>query len=96
MYDVDKDLEYLNTQLALYICIIGLDIDRAETYSIDDLIEQARIITDIPIVEIDSGKLEGLQEPMFLFLKNQRIALIANIRRLWYMRSIALGAKNEL
>lgn len=95
MYNAQKDLEYINEQLAFYVCFIGLDIDKYDSYSIDELIDSARGITDIPIKEIESNELDGQKNEVFLFLKNQRISLIGNIRRLWYMRQLALGAINR-
>lgn len=95
MYDAQKDLDYINEQLAFYVCFIGLNIDKYESYSIDQLIDSARGITEIPIKEIESGEIDGQKNQVFLFLKNQRISLIGNIRRLWYMRQLALGAINR-
>jgi hypothetical protein len=95
MYNAQKDLEYINEQLAFYVCFIGLDIDKCDSYSIDQLIDSARGITDIPIKEIESNELDGRKNEVFLLLKNQRISLIGNIRRLWYMRQLALGAINR-
>ena len=92
MYNAQKDLEYINEQLAFYVCYIGLNIDEYDSYSIDQLIDSARIMTQVPIKEVESGDLEGRKNQVFLFLKNQRISLIGNIRRLWYMRQLALGA----
>ena len=95
MYNAQKDLEYIDEQLAFYICFIGLNIDEYDSYSIDQLIDAARSITQIPIKEIESGELDGRKNQIFLFLKNQRISLIGNIRRLWHMRQLALGAINR-
>jgi len=92
MYNAQKDLEYINEQLAFYVCCIGLNIDEYDSYSIDQLIDSARIITQVPIKEVESGDLDGRKNQVFLFLKNQRISLIGNIRRIWYMRQLALGA----
>ena len=44
------------------------------------------------IDDVESGNLNLSQDPSYLYLKNQRISLIGNIRRLWHMRQIAIGA----
>jgi hypothetical protein len=91
-YDAKKDLEYINEQLFLYLYIVGLNPKNVEDYSIDEIINSARNISIAPINEVESGSMDLSNDPLYLFLKNQRISLIANIRRIWYMRQLAIGA----
>lgn len=91
-YDAEKDLEYINDQLATYIHIIGLNGEYIDWYSIDEIINAARSITDVPISEVESGELDLNNDELYLFLLSQRIAIVGNIRRLWYMRQLALAA----
>lgn len=94
-YSPIKDLEYIEEQLSMFIFIVGLDGENIDQYSIDEIISKAREITDVPISEVESGQLDLNDNEIYLFLKNQRISLIGNIRRLWYMRQLALGALNN-
>ena len=91
-YEAKKDLEYINEQLFLYLYIVGLNPKNVEDYSIDEIINSARNISIAPINEVESGSMDLSNDPLYLFLKNQRISLIANIRRIWYMRQLAIGA----
>lgn len=92
MYDAEKDLNYVNRQLAYYLSIVGLDYQNIDFYTIDIIINRARKLTQAPIDEVESNKLNYHDNDLYLFLKNQRISLIGNIRRIWYMRQLALGA----
>jgi hypothetical protein len=91
-YNALKDLEYINRQISFYLYCIGLDGANIDSYSIDEIVAAARSITVVPIDDVESGKLNLGQDPSYLYLKNQRISLIGNIRRLWHMRQIAIGA----
>jgi hypothetical protein len=91
-YNAEKDLEYINEQLYLYLYIIGLNPKNIDEYSIDQIISSARNISIAPISEVESGSMDLSNDPLYLFLKNQRISLIGNIRRIWYMRQLAIGA----
>jgi hypothetical protein len=91
-YDAFKDLNYINKQISFYLYCIGLNGSKINEYSIDEIIAAARSITIAPIDDVESGKLNLGQDPSYLYLKNQRISLIGNIRRLWHMRQIAIGS----
>lgn len=91
-YNAAKDLEYINRQISFYLYCVGLNAKDIDNYSIDEIINAARDITIAPIDDVESGKLNLSQDPSYLYLKNQRISLIGNIRRLWHMRQIAIGA----
>lgn len=91
-YNAEKDLKYINEQLFLYLYIIGLSPKNIDEYSIDQIINSARNISIAPINEVESGSIDLSNDPLYLFLKNQRISLIGNIRRIWYMRQLAIGA----
>ena len=91
-YDAKKDLEYINEQLFLYLYIVGLNPRNIDDYSIDEIINSARKVSIAPISEVESGSKDFSNDPLYLFLKNQRISLIGNIRRIWYMRQLAIGA----
>lgn len=97
MYNAQKDLDYINDQLDYYLYIVGLNPNDINFITIDQIIGKAREMTQAPIDEVESGKYNCANNQLYLFLKNQRIALIANIRRLWYMRQLAIGAlENEV
>lgn len=91
-YNATEDLKYIDRQISFYLYCIGLDGDKVNSYSIDEIIAATRSITIAPIDDVESGKLNLGQDPSYLYLKNQRISLIGNIRRLWHMRQIAIGA----
>ena len=91
-YDAQKDIEYIEDQIQMFLYIVGLGETKINECSIDEIINKAREITDVPISEVESGQLDLNNDEIYLFLKNQRISLIGNIRRLWYMRQLALGA----
>ncbi len=96
-YDPIKDLEYINRQIKFYLYCTGLGNLSVENCSIDEIISAIRLITVAPIDDVESGKLNLGQDLSYLYLKNQRISLIGNIRRLWHMRQLALGAiKNDV
>jgi len=91
-YNAVEDLKYIDRQIGFYLYCIGLNGTDIDMYSIDEIIAAARIITIVPIDDVESGKLNLGQDPSYLYLKNQRISLIGNIRRLWHMRQIAIGS----
>jgi hypothetical protein len=91
-YNAIEDLKYIDRQISFYLYCIGLDGSNTDVYSIDEIITATRSITLAPIDDVESGKLNLGQDPSYLYLKNQRISLIGNIRRLWHMRQIAIGA----
>ena len=91
-YNAIEDLKYIDRQISFYLYCVGLDGSIAKAYSIDEIITATRSITIAPIDDVESGKLNLGQDPSYLYLKNQRISLIGNIRRLWHMRQIAIGA----
>lgn len=94
-YNAEKDLEYINDQLSMYMHIVGLNGESIDLYSIDEVINAARSITDVPISEVESGELDLNNDELYLFLLSQRIAIVGNIRRLWYMRQLALAAVTD-
>ena len=91
-YNAIKDLEYIDKQISFYLYCISLDGSNIDLYTIDEIISAARLLTIAPIDDVESGKLNLSQDLSYLYLKNQRISLIGNIRRLWHMRQIAIGA----
>lgn len=91
-YNAVKDLEYVDRQISFYLYCIGLNGNSIDSYTIDEIINAARSMTIAPIDDVESGKMNLSQDLLYLYLKNQRISLIGNIRRLWHMRQIAIGA----
>lgn len=91
-YNAIADIKYIDKQIRFYLYCVGLNGADIDVYSIDEIISAARSITMVPIDDVESGKLNLGQDPTYLYLKNQRISLIGNIRRLWHMRQIAIGA----
>ena len=43
-YNALKDLEFINEQLFFYLYLVGLNPDKAESYSIDEIIHCTRSI----------------------------------------------------
>ncbi len=91
-YNAIEDLAYIDRQIIFYLYCIGFDGAKIDSYNIDEIIAASRSITVAPIDDVESGKLNLGQDLSYLYLKNQRISLIGNIRRLWHMRQIAMGA----
>ena len=96
-YNAIADLNYINKQISFYLYCAGLDGSKIDNYTIDEIVSSIRSITIAPIDEVESGKLDMSKDLCYLYLKNQRISLIGNIRRLWHMRQLAIGAiKNDV
>ena len=91
-YNAIEDLAYVDRQIIFYLYCIGFDGAKIDSYNIDEIIAASRSITMAPIDDVESGKLNLGQDLSYLYLKNQRISLIGNIRRLWHMRQMAMGA----
>jgi hypothetical protein len=91
-YSAIDDLAYIDRQIIFYLYCVGFDGAKIDSYNIDEIIAATRSITLAPIDDVESGKLNLGQDLSYLYLKNQRISLIGNIRRLWHMRQIAMGA----
>lgn len=100
-YNAEQDLKYIEENIALLMYIIGLNPDNIETITIDELVNSARDIAKVSSVRTSGTGLsvESLKlyrdEPSLSYLRSQRISLIANIRRFWYLRQLALGAINR-
>ncbi|GEM_PF-4048396 len=88
-YNAAKDLEYIEEQLCFYLLVLGLDGSELRGYTIDEIINKARLLTPLPIKEYEE---KDDKDPIYLYILNQRVSLIGNIRRLWYFRQLALGA----
>ena len=103
-YNAEQDLSYINETLAYYFYIIGLDPSNMDSISIDDIITKARSFSLItneiapPQINVKDNKdIEKVtesyrDEPAVAILRNQRITIVSVIRRLWWMRQLALGA----
>lgn len=106
-YNAEQDLSYINQVLAYYFYLIGLDPDDIDTLTIDNIIAKARLFSlitnEIAPNQInikdnkDPEKIAELyrDEPSVAILRNQRIMIVSNIRRFWWMRQLALGALNR-
>lgn len=94
-YDALKDLDFINEQLFFYLYLVGLNPDKAESYSIDEIINCTRSMVVAPIEKVESGEYNCSEDPLYWFLKNQRISLVGNIRRIWYMKQLAAAAVNN-
>lgn len=101
-YDAEKDLAYIDEQLAYFLYIVGLTPEQFNEVTIDSFLDKARETAVVPaerdIHRFPFGSL-GLEmyreEPEFSYILSQRINLVSNIRRLWYLRQLALGALNR-
>jgi hypothetical protein len=106
-YNVELDLKYVESKLTYFIYMIGLNPDNLDSLTIDVLIEKARLFSlisndSVPYDSNIQGKVEAVNslsrykdEPAIAHLRNQRISVVANIRRFWYLRQLALGAINR-
>jgi|Laugresu1bdmlbsd_1035121.scaffolds.fasta_scaffold03955_3 hypothetical protein len=105
-YDVEQDLSYVEENIAVLMYIVGLDPDDITSVSIDDFISSARDIVRTTSIKgeppagvgIGLGKNASkvyMEQPALQYLRAQRISLIANIRRFWYLRQLAIGAANR-
>jgi hypothetical protein len=100
-YNAEQDLKYIEENIALLMYIVGLNPDNMGTTTIDELVNSARDLARVSSVRTTGTGLssESLKiyrdEPSLSYLRSQRISLIANIRRFWYLRQLALGAINR-
>lgn len=101
-YDAAKDLEYIDQQLAYFLYIVGLTPEQFDGLTIDAFLEKARETAIVPgegeinVLPFGSLGIEMYKEdPEFSYILGQRINLISNIRRFWYLRQLALGASNR-
>jgi hypothetical protein len=97
MADVEKNIEYLEKQLAYFLYIIGLDPLKIDTLSIDEILQSARLFTQNKVSSSSSlGYTESYSKldsgsPESIYINYQKLYLITNIRRFWYWLSIAKG-----
>jgi|LauGreDrversion4_2_1035121.scaffolds.fasta_scaffold47203_3 hypothetical protein len=106
-YNAELDLKYVESKLTYYIYMIGLNPDNLDTMTIDTLIEKARLFSLITSDTVQhrsyikdryadsNDQYLYKDEPAVAFLRNQRISIVANIRRFWYLRQLALGAMSR-
>jgi len=105
-FDAQKNIEYVEKQLAYFMMILGLDPNSLDTVTIDELLDAARDFSKVNRGQISNiyNVVENIGNtpkdiyagsPEYVFLKNQRIFLILSIRRFWYWRQLALGALNR-
>jgi len=103
-YNAEIDLQYIEAKLAYYIYMVGLNPDDLNSLTIDEIIEKARLLALITNANVphrsyvkdryadENDQYLYRDEPAVAFLRNQRISLVVNIRRFWYLRQLALGA----
>jgi hypothetical protein len=103
-YNAEQDLAYINKTLAYFLYLVGLDAEDIDSLTIDEIITKARLFSlitnEIAPHQInikDDSDVEKISEqyrdqPAVAILRNQRISIVSNIRRFWYLRQLALGA----
>ena len=103
-YNAELDLKYAESKLTYYVYLLGLSPDDLDALTIDTLIEKARLFSLITHDSVqhrsyvkdryadENDQYLYKDEPAVAFLRSQRISLVANIRRFWYLRQLALGA----
>lgn len=100
-YNAEQDLKYIETNLAFFMYAVGLNPDNINSITIDEFINCARDKVKVSSTRDNALGLssESLKiyndEPVVCYLRSQRISLIANIRRFWYLRQLAIGAINR-
>jgi hypothetical protein len=100
-FDAQKNISYIEKQLAYFMFMIGLDPELLDTITIDELLSAARDLSKVD-KESSSAFVVGQTQmqyytgaPEDAYLKHQRLFLILNIRRFWYWRQLAIGALNH-
>lgn len=97
-FNAQENLKYIEKQLAYFMYLIGLNPESLDTVTIDELLAATRNFSKVDRQNSSAVALNESQSNVFagtpedVYLKNQRIFLILNIRRLWYWRQLAIGA----
>lgn len=101
MFNAEKNIHYLEKQLAYFIYILGLDPKKLESLSIDQILEAARAFSRSDISSAvklgyteDYSKLDP-GSPESVYIESQKIYIILNVRRLWYWIQLAKGLEKN-
>ena len=94
-YNAEQDLKYIDSNLTFLMYVVGLDGDDLGTITIDAFIGAVRDMIKVPT--LDDSDLTGVTsvDPASSCLKAQKHSLMSNIRRFWYLRTLAIGATNR-
>lgn len=94
-YNAEQDLKYIESNLTFFMYVVGLNGDNLSTVTIDELIDAVRNMVKVPLVS--DGDAIGVTsvDPALSYLKTQKHSLMSNIRRFWYLRTLAMGAINR-
>jgi hypothetical protein len=97
-FNAQENLEYIEKQLAYFMYLVGLNPESLDAITIDELLAAARDLSKVDKEISSAFNINKTQMHYYagtsedVYLKNQRIFLILNIRRLWYWRQLAIGA----
>lgn len=100
-YNAEADLEYIEGNIFYLAYSIGLNPTSIEDLTIDDLMAAVKGVVKVSTIKqensnvVDAGVLLYRESPEYLYLRAQKISLIRNIRRFWYLRQLAIGAINR-
>lgn len=100
-YNAEEDLKYIEKNIFYFAYCVGLNPTSLETLTIDELMSAVK-----NVVKLSSTRKDGLglfgeagslyeESPEYMYLRAQKISLIRNIRRFWYLRQLAIGAINR-
>jgi hypothetical protein len=94
-YNAEQDLKYIDSNLTFLMYVVGLDGDDLGTVTIDAFIGAVRDMIKVPTLG-DSDAIGATSvDPALSCLKSQKHSLMSNIRRFWYLRTLAIGAINR-
>lgn len=102
-YNAQEDLNYIEKNIYKLAYSVGLNITSLDSLTIDDLMSALKNIVKIAPIRSDKSKSDVpeagiylyIESPEYLYLRAQKIALVRNIRRFWYLRQLAIGAINR-
>jgi len=100
-YNAEEDLEYLEKNIFYFAYSVGLTPASLDTVTIDDLMAAVKNVVKVSSTKLDDSNVVDAgvelyrESPEYLYLRAQKVALIRNIRRFWYLRQLAIGAINR-
>ena len=100
-YNAEADLEYIEKNIFYFAYSVGLTPTSLDDLTIDDLIAAIKNVVKVSSTKlensnvVDAGVLLYRESPEYLYLRAQKISLIRNIRRFWYLRQLTIGAINR-
>jgi hypothetical protein len=90
LYNADKDLERINEKLAVICYIVGVDGAKLDEITVDEIMENLR-----KSFYYMSTKEELHQNAAASWVHQCNYHLTMNLRKYWWHRQLASGAKNR-